>query len=340
MNRLLDYAGLRPVRMAVLLVVVVLFVNSGGLSGADRFVGSLVAVNVVAALGLTVVYGWTGLLSIGQAALMGASAYGFTIASVRGVPFWWAVLLGIAIAIAGGVLLGLVAARVRSHYFILATLAIAEILTLFLNNQISLTGGDNGLSGVPSLTIFGTAVTSDRNLLTLTSAVAVVAIFVCGSLKSAKLGIGMRTLNANNVLGLASGISPRSTRLAASSIAGGFAGVAGILYALTATYLGPSDFNLGAGIVLLVGVVLGGLDSVGGAVVGTVFVSYLAFGVPGLNTKGPLIYGVGVVVILMVTPNGLAGGVRYLLRRYPIRVGSCARDASVSGEARAVSSQS
>lgn len=338
MHRFIDVVRLRPVRLALLLVVVLLFVSGGGLSGADRFVGSLVAVNVIAALGLTVVYGWTGLLSVGQAALMGASAYGFTIAAVHGVPFWPAVLLGIAVAVAGGALLGAVAARVRSHYFILATLGIAEILTLFLDNQISLTGGDNGLSGVPTLSLFGTTISSDKQLLTLTSVVAVVAIFVCGSLKSAKLGIGMRTLNANNVLGLASGISPTSTRLAASTIAGGFAGVAGILYALTATYLGPSDFNLSAGIVLLVGVVLGGLDSVGGAVIGTVFVSYLAFGVPGLDTTGPLIYGIGVVVILMATPNGLAGGVRYLLRRFPLPVGRSACTA-VSREPRPASSR-
>lgn len=307
----------RAIRYAGLLTVVVLVCGSDGFNEADQFIGALIAVNVVAALGLVIMYGWAGLLSVGQAALLGTASYTFAIADQHGHGTWRSALLGIIFATAGGALLGIVATRIRSHYFVLATLAIAEVVTLVLDNEITLTGGENGLASAPVFDLGFWRIDSSKDLFVATAFVAVVGMYVCASIKSSRLGVGMRTLNANEILGLASGVSPRVSRIAASTASGLFAGVAGVLYAAVTGFLGPSDFNLAESLVLLVGVVIGGMESVPGATIGVVVTSYLAVGVPSLSVKGPLVYGLGVIVVLMMTPAGLAGAVRWARRAVP-----------------------
>jgi len=320
-ERVRDGLGYRPLRYVVLLVVAVLFCTNGGLSPADEFIGALIAVNVIAALGQVVMYGWTGLLSVGQAALVGTSAYTFAIAENHGHGVWASALLAMVFATFGGALLGVVGTRIRSHYFVLVTLALAEVVNLVLDNQITLTGGENGLPAPIGLDLGFVQLTSSRDLLVGSAVVAVLGMYVCSALKSSRLGLGMRTLNANEILGLTSGVSPRAARIAASSVAGVFAGVAGILFAAVTGFLGPSDFNLAEALVLLVGVVIGGMASVPGATMGVIVTSYLAVGVPSLNVKGPLIYGLAVIVVLMITPVGLAGTVsaarRWVTRMRP-----------------------
>jgi branched-chain amino acid transport system permease protein len=300
-------AGLGVALLAVRLVVQ---------TPSGLYLVALMAVYSLAALGLNIILGMGGLLSVAQAAVMAVGAYTAAIVLVRWhLPFLLALLLAAGVSALLSAFASLAALRVSSHYFILVTLGIAEAVTLVLVNETALTGGENGLSGIPPFAVGGVDLSSPW----ATAAVALVVLFVgwyvASAFRASRLGHAAFAAGVDPQLAMACGVSVTRARLVAAVTGGVFAGVAGVLFAEALQFLGPGDFELDKALLLLLMVVIGGMGSNAGTVVAACLLTYLSEGLLHLTTIGPLIYGVGIMVILVLAPNGLAGAVRKGRRR-------------------------
>jgi branched-chain amino acid transport system permease protein len=313
--------GARPLWYPVGLVVVLIFVRFFVLSPADLYLVSLMAVYALASLGLNILFGLGGMLSLAQAAVMALGGYTSALLITKADwPFLAAVLCGALFGAAVSALASLASLRVATHYFVLVTLAVAESISLVLVNEDQITGGFNGLFGIPPITMAGFDFSQPWPLAALTITVLFIGWYVADAFRASRTGFATVASSADPQMAVASGINIAKVRVVAGVVGGFYAGVAGALFAEVLQFLGPSDFELSKTLLFLLIVVIGGLGSNAGTVVAAVILTYLSQGLLELRQVGPLVYGVAIMVILVVMPDGLAGIAQKL--RDVVRAGS------------------
>lgn len=293
------------------------------LSGPNLLTFDLAAVFATAAIGLNVIFGLGGLLSIAQAAVMAVGAYTLVLTLNQfSIPVLAALALaGVGGAIASGIT-GLIAIRIRSHYFILASIALAEGVVLVITNEIDLTGGSNGLALASPGVLFGVQLSDPEQFVMLAVPVLAVVWYLAGCLRVSRLGIALHAVRSDDYLALASGIPVHRCRLWATVIGGGFGGLAGGMLALLNSYIGPQDFGLDTAVLLLLMVVFGGTASNGGTVLAAAILTVLTQGLLTVTAIGDLVYGLAILVLLIFARQGLAGlghaAYRRLAKRGPL----------------------
>ncbi|MEU3765876.1 branched-chain amino acid ABC transporter permease [Amycolatopsis keratiniphila] len=318
--------------LAALIVVVLALENSGPYLTAQF---TTMAYLAIAAGGLTVLTGLNGQLSLGHGALMAVGAYS-TALLLRSdaLPLLVILLLAMVITLAVGALVGVAAARLHGPYLAGATLALAVAvpgIPLFFGESL---GGEQGLPvRVPEIPgwladtayfVTGQDLTSIRYLAYL-SWFAVIAVFVLlANLSRGRVGRDWRAVRDEDVAAELAGIDLARTRVRAFVVSAGCAGLAGALMALSARLAAPSGFALTLSLLLVSAVVLGGLGSLTGALAGAALLTFLPPLVTGAGTDlglsdvqaahlAPLLYGLVTVLIVLLAPAGLAGGLRKLI---------------------------
>ncbi|AGM07814.1 branched-chain amino acid ABC transporter permease [Amycolatopsis keratiniphila] len=318
--------------LAALIVVVLALENSGPYLTAQF---TTMAYLAIAAGGLTVLTGLNGQLSLGHGALMAVGAYS-TALLLRSdaLPLLVILLLAMVITLAVGALVGVAAARLHGPYLAGATLALAVAvpgIPLFFGESL---GGEQGLPvRMPEIPawladaayfVTGQDLTSIRYLAYL-SWFAVIAVFVLlANLSRGRVGRDWRAVRDEDVAAELAGIDLARTRVRAFVVSAGCAGLAGALMALSARLAAPSGFALTLSLLLVSAVVLGGLGSLTGALAGAALLTFLPPLVTGAGTDlglsdvqaahlAPLLYGLVTVLIVLLAPAGLAGGLRKLI---------------------------
>lgn len=272
----------------------------------------------LAALGLWIIFELGGFVSIAQAAVMAGGGYTFSLVLGPHIGVPLALLLA---TLAGGVVstaTGIVGARVKSHYFILISLAMAEIIGLVLTNAVSVTGGSNGIALTAPPLLFGFDLTDATSYFRLVSVLLVVTWYLTDSLHASRFGLALRAQVIDEYLALAAGIATERYRIAATAVGGLFAGLAGGLFAICIGYLGPQNFSIDLAILLLLMIVIAGAGRSGSIIVAALILTYLSQGLLTLAAIGKLVYGVGLVVLILFAPEGLGGlwdGLRNLCAR-------------------------
>lgn len=304
----------------VCLTVVVAVVVPRIISGPNLLTFDLAVAYAIAALGLNVIFGFGGLLSVAQGAVMAVGAYALVLllnhaGSVGVIP-----ALALATAVGGLVsgLTGLVAIRIRSHYFILASLALSEGVLLVITNQIGLTGGSNGLGLKGTPTLLGLDLTTAHGAAYLGVALLGLVWYLASCLRSSRFGIALQAARSDDYLAMASAVAVHRNRLWATVVGGAFGGLGGGLLALLNGYIGPQDFGLDTSVLLLLMVVLGGRASNAGTVAAAIVLTAITQGLLQVTSIGDLVYGLAIVALLIFTREGLAGlgqGALGLLRR-------------------------
>ncbi len=288
---------------AALLVVVVQLT----LAGPDLLIVDEACVYAIAALGLNVIFGMTGLLSVAQAALMGIGGYTLTLMVARHVGMLPALALACVAAAAVSALTGVIGGRIRSHYFILISLALAEGIILVLVNDMQLTGGTNGVALAASPTVFGLALGTPDGFAYVAVPLVFAIWYLTDCLRASRFGIALLAISTDEYLAAVAGIATNRYRVLATVVGGAYAGFAGGLLTIADSYIGPQNFGLDTGILLLLIVVLAGAGSNAGTVVAALILTYLAHGLLTLTVVGELIYGLAIVILIIVAPDGLAG---------------------------------
>lgn len=302
-----EFGDFRLVWFAVGTVVVTVLA-SRVLSGPDLLTFDLAAVYAVAAIGLNVIYGLGGLLSIAQAATMAVGAYTLVLTlnhwSVGVVP---ALVLACVLGALSSGITGLLSIRVRSHYFILASIALAEGVVLIITNDIGLTGGSNGLGLARGATLFGLNLTNPRGFVLVGTPLAGLVWYLAASLRESRFGIALHAARSDDYLALASAIPVNRYRLWATVVGGAFGGLAGGMLALLDGYIGPQEFGVEAAVLLLLMVVFGGAASNGGTVVAAIVLTAITQRLITVTSIGDLVYGVAIIVLLIFARDGLSG---------------------------------
>ena len=289
----------------------------------------------IAIVGLNLLTGYTGQISLGHGALMAVG--GYTTAALVVHEHWrdvWTIpLAGIAAGIVG-FLIGLPALRLSGLYLALATFAFAVAMPSLLRKFSGLTGGGEGLrlleqaplqvTGLSgTVTIFGHSMTQNHFLYYLTWAVGLVGFLLAWLIVRGRFGRTFRAVRDSEVAAVSVGIGLARTKTLAFALSGVYAGVAGSLLAIQDEIVNPLTFTFLLSILILVGAVVGGLGSLPGMVLGALFVQYL----PDLSTRvssaqgvPDFVYGLAIILVMILLPTGAGGLLKRLARPLTTRL--------------------
>ena len=274
------------------------------------------ATYAVAVAGLVVVLGYCGQISLAQAAFFGLGAYGVALGTVDyGLPFFVALIAGMALATVFGILLGFASLRLGGHYLAMVTISFQQILTLVLNNWIGLTHGPDGVRGVPRPAVPGLQLERGDQFLALCMVVLVCVTWYIWRLKTTRLGRAMQAVRDNEIAASTCGIDVFRTKVLAFGISALLGGLGGGLFAGAFAYISPDQFAFGESIVLLTMALLGGVQSPFGALLGTGLLVILPEWLRFLRQVYLAVYGAAVILIMVFLPDGLWGYVANRLRR-------------------------
>lgn len=279
-------------------------------------VAILIMLFAIVAVGLSLVMGYAGQVNLAQAAFFGAGAY---VSALLTTTYAWNPWLAAPVAILAtcGIALAVAipALRVQSHYLGIVSLGLAVAFSSLLSNS-DLTGGASGISKVPPLALPGIDLRDGRAYYYLVALALVLVVAFALFIANTTLGRRFKAMRDDVLAAAASGIEIRSYRLMAFLLAGLVAGVAGVLYAHNARYVSPDTFGLGVMFLLLAMVIIGGQDSIWGAVVGAALLIGARNLLTGIQTYQQIAYGGLIVATVVFAPHGLAGAAADLRRRF------------------------
>lgn len=274
------------------------------LPGYMVYVLTLGLVYSAAAVGLNLLTGHAGQVSIGHAGFMGVGAYTSALLALRlSWPVWVSAPAGALLASMMGFALGVPALRLSGPYLAVATLGFGAFVSQVLVKWESLTGGYMGLK--PPRAILGVGLSPDTELYYVALCSLVVLLECAVRVERGRLGRAMLAVRDAEWVAQASGIDPVSTKLWAFALSAGYAGLAGALQAHTVGFISPSDFNLLVSIFLLSAVVIGGLASVPGSVLGALVLTVGFQALSGVRDLRTVVYGLGLMLAVVFLPGGL-----------------------------------
>jgi branched-chain amino acid transport system permease protein len=258
---------------------------------------------IVLAVGLNIVVGFCGLLDLGYAAFFAIGAY---TSGVLATKFGWPVAATIPVvvvaAVAGGLIIGGPTLRLRTDYLAIVTLGFGEIIRITANN-LDFTGGPNGLYGIPDFGDFG--LRPNIAVYWVSAALACLAVLFSSRLGRGRIGRAWRFVREDEDAAEAMGIHTYKVKFAAYIAGAVFGGIAGVLFAVHQTAISPPSFNFLWSALILMAVVLGGMGSTPGVVVGALVISLLPELLRGAENWRYLIFGVLLIIIMIFRPQGL-----------------------------------
>ena len=268
----------------------------------DYWIGvfTLTCIYLIAILGVSVLYGFTGLFTMGHAGFMSLGAYTSAIITIYfGVPNFVGIVAGGLVAALIGVLIGILTLRMSGDYFVIVTLGIGEAIRIIIQNLTGITGGARGLQGIPS-----------GSQAWMVAVVLVTVVVFLANFKRSKLGRNCIAIREEPLAAAACGIDVFRHKLLAMAISCALCGLSGALLAHYMHYLVPTMFNMAKSNELIMTAILGGRGSITGTLIaGAVLIplpEFLRFG--SAQEWRMVLYGLLVVITIIFRPTGLVGG--------------------------------
>ncbi|WP_027389770.1 branched-chain amino acid ABC transporter permease [Chrysiogenes arsenatis] len=289
---------------ALALLLIPQWIQNGYMLGVLTF-AMLAAINVI---GLNLLMGFAGQVSMGVAGFYGLGAYTTGVATVHwGVSPWMGISL--AVLICGGLsyLIGRPTLRLKGHSLAMATLGIGIVLFIFFMETIPLTGGPDGLSGIPPLSIGDFAFESDLTHYWLGAGALWLVVLLSLNLTGSLYGYGMRALGLSEAGSRSIAIDTHQIKVGIFALSGAFSGLSGALYAHIVTFVSPETFDFHASIVFLTMAVFGGLGSIWGSMAGALLFSFLPEFLVVFQDYDILVYGAVLLATVIFLPKGLGG---------------------------------
>ena len=257
---------------------------------------TLALINIMLAVSLNLIVGFTGQLCLGHAGFMSIGAYVSAVLTQKaGMPFIVSIFLGAIIACIFAALIGYPTLKLTGDYFAITTLAFCEIIRIIIMN-IDLVGGARGFTGIPRETNF-----------TLAFLFMVITVIVIYNIIHSSQGRAMLSVRENEIAAESMGINAFKYKMIAFIIAAFFAGLAGGLYAHYMGYIQPASFDFNKSIDYLTFVVFGGMGSLSGSIIATIVLTFLPELLRGLGEFRMLIYPLALILLMIFRPQGLLG---------------------------------
>lgn len=257
---------------------------------------TLALINIVLAVSLNLIVGFTGQLCLGHAGFMSIGAYvSAVITQKAGLPFIASIFIAAIIACIFAALIGYPTLKLTGDYFAITTLAFCEIIRIIIMN-INAVGGARGFTGIPKETNF-----------TLAFLFMVITVIVIYNIIHSSQGRAMLSVRENEIAAESMGINAFKYKMMAFIIGAFFAGLAGGLYAHYMGYIQPASFDFNKSIDYLTFVVFGGMGSLSGSIIATIVLTFLPELLRGLGEFRMLIYPLALIILMIFRPQGLLG---------------------------------
>ena len=308
-----------PLPWAGVLLVLAAGSLAFGLSDYRLFQLTTVVVYAVAILGLALVTGFNGQISLGHGAFYAVGAYVTAILmSLYDVPYWATLPVSAVLCAALGFLLGLPALRLGGLYLALTTFALAVATPQLLKYHLfeGWTGGVQGIVVLKPDPPLGLPLSADQWLYLFTLAGGALMFVLAANLVRGRIGLAMRAIRDHSLAAEATGIDVSLFKTRTFAVSAMFTGIAGSLGAIAVGFVAPDSFTVFLSITLFVGLVVGGVASVAGPVFGGLFIAFLPNVAEEISKAAPgAVYGLVLIAFMFLLPSGVAGGLGALWRR-------------------------
>jgi ABC-type branched-subunit amino acid transport system ATPase component/ABC-type branched-subunit amino acid transport system permease subunit len=299
--------------LAGLGVLAALILLPAALASFQLYFVTIILVYTIVAIGLNILMGYTGQISVANGAFMGLGAYTTVLLmSLLGLNVLPALVGAMVLTAALGFLVGIPALRIRGHYLALATLAFQLIVETVIMNWTSLTGGPNGQK-VPDATL-GPWILKDLLLYYFVLLVALLAFLFARNLLRSRFGRALIGIRDHEVAATVMGVDVTWHKTFAFALSSAYAGLAGGLFAITVAFLDPLAFTVWESVKHLIMVILGGLGTLVGPVIGATLIAAAPELLRGFREHSLLIYYALLLMLLLFMPGGVASGLERLLR--------------------------
>ena len=285
------------------------------LNGFYLFLAQTFFYTAIAVIGLNLLLGLSGQMSLGQAGFYALGAYGSALTALKlGWPVPLSILFGTLLAAIGGGLVGVFALRTRGLYLAMTTLAVGYILDILAQRWIVLTGGAMGLSSIPTLD-FGLGKLGPTAFFYVAGLCLFAIQLISDFIEQGRLGRNLRAIRESEVFAASVGINVSRWKAGIFAFAAALAGLGGAFFAHQSGYVGSDAFSVRLSIALLIAAVVGGLGTKSGPLLGTLILLAIVEVIAGIDKYGLLIYGLILLIVLLLFPKGAAGILESLRNR-------------------------
>jgi len=282
-----------------------------------QYVVNVIFINIILAVGLNIVKGFAGQVTVGHIAVAAIGAYASAVFSLKvGLPFWAALPAAVALTGLAGALIGIPSFRLEGAYLALATLGLAESVRIVISGTEFL-GGAIGLENIPPPYLGSMALDSHKAYYYVVMPISLMGIYFSFSILSSDIGRAFRAIREDQLAAAASGVNVRKYKLIAFVLSALYAGCAGSLKAHMAPgFLAPNDYTITEMVTLLLMVVFGGIGHIWGGVVGAVVVTIINDLTQDYYQYRMAMFGTVIVLTVMFMPRGIGGIIDdYFVRR-------------------------
>jgi branched-chain amino acid transport system permease protein len=269
---------------------------------------------IMLGLGLNIVIGLAGLLDLGYVAFYAVGAYSYALLNMHfGLNFWFALPIGAALGAIFGMILGYPVLRLKGDYLAIVTLGFGEIIRLVLENWNAFSEGPSGIANIPRPAIPGIEFTLTQAtvfIYFLMIVLVIFTIFMVNRLENSRIGRAWIALREDEIACQAMGIDKTKTKLTAFSLGATWAGMAGVVFAAKTTFINPASFTIWESVMILCIVVIGGMGSIPGVIVGAFFLILMPEYLRAFSEYRMLVFGAVLVIMMVFRPGGLISNVR------------------------------
>lgn len=297
-------------------LLLVLLIALPWLTGSEYYVhlANMVGINVILTLSLNLLFGFTGQISVGHAAFYAIGAYTTAIFTARlQWPYWGAVPISMVAAGLAGAILGLPALRLRGYYLAISTLGFAIVVYVVLQQVETVTGGAVGITRIPRPDLFGYIFSTESSYYYLVLVAALFTFFVVRNIIASPPGRAMVAIRESESAAEALGVHVAKYKMIAFTVSAGLAGLAGSLFAPLSHYVNPDGFTVMESVIILGMLVIGGLGSHLGAIIGGFLIILLPESISFVGDYRVFVYSSFMLLFVVLMPEGIAGMIHFLV---------------------------
>lgn len=299
--------------LAVIIIILPLFVESK----YYFIVLNVIGLNTIVVVGLNLLIGFAGQISLGHAAFYGLGSYFSGILTVNyGFPLWPAMLVGMLATGAVAYLIGYPSLKLRGHYLVMATLGFGIIINILMGELEQFTGGHDGLMGIPPLAIGGWVFDNDLKNFYLIWSFVFLCMLAARNLLNSRVGRALRAISGSEVAASSLGVNTADYKVKVFVLSAMFASISGSLYAHYITFISPSSYDFYYSIQVVTMVIVGGMGSLWGSLLGAGVLTCISEALHVAKQYHIIAYGVFLCLVLVFLPQGiLMGIINFFLKR-------------------------
>lgn len=277
--------------------------------GIEHYVDVMVfaGIHSLLAIGLCLLMGYAGQISLGHASFFGLGAYISGVFTLTyGFNPWWCIGMGMVVSASVALFIGAPSLKLRGHYLAMATLAFCIIVTVVFNENAAITGGPDGLPFIPGMSLFGWPLDTVDKYYYFVWSIVLIVMFLCLNLIQSRVGRALRSIHGSELAASAVGVNVDKYKIYVFIISAMLASVGGSLYAHYLNFINPASFDLFVSIKIIIMIILGGMYSLWGALVGAVLITFLGYEwLHYFEDAEVMIYGAIVLAVVIFLPKGV-----------------------------------